>query len=46
MAFLNGRSSVIVAATAAGLAWTCWALVAARAEDAPRPDNPAPAAPG
>jgi len=42
MAFLNGRSSVIVAATAAGLAWTCWALVAARA---PRTDNPGPTAP-
>jgi hypothetical protein len=45
MAFLNGRSSIIVAVIAAGLAWTCWALVAARAEDAPRTDNPGPTAP-
>jgi len=43
MAFPNGRSSVIVAVIAAGLAWTCWALVAARAEAAA--DNPGPAAP-
>jgi hypothetical protein len=43
MAFPNGRSSIIVAVTAAGLAWTCWALVAARAEAAA--DNPGPAAP-
>jgi hypothetical protein len=43
MAFLNGRSSVIVAVIAAGLAWTCWTLAAARAEDAA--DNPGQAAP-
>jgi hypothetical protein len=45
MAFLNGRSSIIVAVIAAGLAWTCWVLSAARAEDAPRTDNPGPTAP-
>ena len=43
MAFPNGRSSIIVAVIAAGPAWTCWALVAARAEAAA--DNPGPTAP-
>ncbi len=43
MAFLTCRSSIIVAAIAAGLA--CWIVPAARAEDAPRADNPGQNAP-
>jgi len=44
MAFLTGRSSIIVAVVAAGLAWTCWISPAACAEDAPRADTPGQAA--